>query len=282
MILGGATGLLGQAMTQAADIGGYDAIAVGRKDFDPTDSNALTEVIAGWKPDIVCNTVGYTQVDQAEENEEDALLLNRVFPRVLGRVVKERPHISLMHFSTDFVFDGRKVGAYTETDPTSPLGVYGRSKLEGEKAILELQLEKFCIIRTAWLFGPGKKNFVSTILDLCRQRETLNVVHDQRGSPTYTLDLAAYSLRLVEAGGRGIFHIANSGKASWCELASEAVRLARIECPITPIPSREYSQKAARPTFSALDTSRFTEVTGITPRPWPQALADYIYSTTPH
>lgn len=186
-----------------------------------------------------------------------------------------------MHFSTDFVFNGRKIGAYTEEDETDPLNVYGRSKLEGEKALLALNLEKFSIVRTAWLFGPGKKNFISTILDLCRQGKSLNIVHDQIGSPTYTVDLAAYCLNLFEKNGRGIFHITNSGKASWCEFASEAVRLAQAECPIAPIPSKEYPQKALRPAFSALSTAKFTEVTGITPRPWPQALADYIYTAMP-
>lgn len=282
MILGGATGLLGQAIAHAATISDYEVVAVGRKDFNPTDADSLAYAIDKQKPNIVCNTIAYTQVDKAEEEQEEALLLNRVFPCTLGRVLKERPEIYCVHFSTDFVFNGRKVGSYVETDPTEPLNVYGRSKLEGENALLTLQLEKLCIIRTAWLFGPGKKNFVSTILDLCRQGKQINVVHDQMGSPTYTLDLAAYCLHLVEAGANGIFHIANSGKASWCELAAEAVRLAQLECPIAPIPSKSYPQKAARPAFSALDTSRFTEATGITPRPWPQALADYVYSTTSH
>ena len=280
-ILGGATGLLGQAINHAAAIGGYEVIALGRKDFNPTDTQKLTDFIDEHQPDIVCNTIGYTKVDLAEEEKEEATLLNRVFPCALGRIIKARPATYLVHFSTDFVFNGRKVGPYTEANETDPLSVYGRTKLEGEKALLELQLEKFCIIRTAWLFGPGKKNFVSTIVELCRQGKPLNIVHDQIGSPTYTLDLAAYTLNLVEAGGKGIFHITNSGKASWCELAAEAVRLAQLECSITPVASKDYPQKAVRPAFSALDTARFTEVTGIMPRSWPQALADYIYSTMP-
>lgn len=281
IILGGATGLLGQAMSHAATLGGYQVIALGRKDFNPTDTKKLAEFIDGHQPDIVCNTIAYTKVDLAEEEEEEATLLNRVFATSLGRIIKDRPSISLVHFSTDFVFNGRKVGAYVETDPTDPASVYGRTKLEGEKALLELQLEKCCIIRTAWLFGPGKKNFVSAILDLCRQGKPLNIVHDQIGSPTYTLDLAAYTLNLVKAGGTGVFHIANSGQASWCELAAEAVRLTQMECTITPVASKDYPQKAARPAFSVLDTARFTKVTGIVPRSWPQALAEYIYSTMP-
>ena len=156
--------------------------------------------------------------------------------------------------------------------------------------MLALALPNVCIIRTAWLFGPGKKNFVRRILELCKEKSCaaaanhtdphkncLSVVHDQIGSPTYTPDLAAYSLKLVEKRPSGIFHITNSGKASWCELASEAVRLAQLECIVCPIPARDYPCKACRPQYSVLDTSRFTELTGIVPRSWPKALADYIY-----
>ncbi|SBW11118.1 dTDP-4-dehydrorhamnose reductase [uncultured delta proteobacterium] len=282
MILGGATGLLGQAMVQTASLAGYPVIASARGDFDPLNTASIAAYIDSHTPDIVCNTIAYTQVDKAEEEEEKALNLNRLFPRLLGRIIKERPSISLLHCSTDFVFNGRKKEPYVETDATDPLNVYGRSKLEGEKALLELQLENLCIVRTAWLFGPGKKNFVSTILGLCTEGKTLKVVHDQIGSPTYTMDLAAYCLHLLAAGGRGIFHIANSGQVSWCELASEAIRLAQLECPVTPIPSGEYPQKAQRPAFSALDCSKFTKLTGITPRSWGPALADYIFANTDH
>lgn len=279
LILGGATGLLGQAVAKAAADKGYDVIPTGRENFNPTETRLLEEFIDDTKPDIVCNTIAYTQVDKAEEEEEAAMLLNRVFPRSLGRIVKERPSIYLMHFSTDFVFDGKGNEPYAETDKTAPMSVYGKSKLAGENALLELQLEKFCIIRTAWLFGPGKKNFVSTILNLCAQGKPLSIVHDQTGSPTYTPDLAAYSLKIAAAGGHGIYHLVNSGTATWCELASEAVRMAQMSCTITPIPSKDYPQKAVRPAFSQLSTAKFTKLTGVVPRPWPQALADYVYSS---
>ena len=282
MVLGGATGLLGQALVQAATLGGYEVTASARNDFDPLDAESVAAYIDAHSPDIVCNTIAYTQVDKAEEEEEEALNLNRLFPRILGRILKERPAVRLLHCSTDFVFNGRKNEPYVETDTPDPLNVYGRSKLEGENALLELQLENLCIVRTAWLFGPGKKNFVSTILGLCGAGKSLNVVHDQMGSPTYTTDLAAYCLHLLQAGGQGIFHVANSGQASWCELASEATRLAQVECPITPIPSGEYPQKALRPAYSVLDCAKFTAVTGITPRSWSLALTDYIFATTDH
>lgn len=278
MVLGGATGLLGQAMVQTATIGGYAVVASARNDFDPLNAKEVAAYIDGHAPDAVCNAIAYTQVDKAEDEEQEALNLNRVFPRILGRIMKDRPAISFLHCSTDFVFNGRGDKPYKETDPTAPLSVYGRSKLEGEKALLELQIEKLCIVRTAWLFGPGKKNFVSTMLDLCRQGKDLRVVHDQVGSPTYSMDLAAYCLNLMQAGGAGIFHVVNSGQASWCELASEAIRLAQIECSLAPVPSTGYPTKAVRPAYSVLDCSRFTNVTGIKPRSWAGALADYIFT----
>jgi len=280
MILGGATGLLGQALVHAATTGGYNVVASARGDFTPLNAESVSTYIDRHSPDIICNTIAYAQVDKAEDEPEEALNLNRLFPRVLGRIVKERPNIHLLHYSTDFVFNGRKKEPYVESNATDPLNVYGRSKLEGEQALLDLQLENLCIIRTAWLFGPGRKNFITTILDLCETGKLLNVVHDQLGSPTYTVDLASYSLKLLEKGGKGIFHVVNSGQASWCELASEAIRLAQLECSITPIPSEKYPRKATRPPYSVLDCTRFTETTGITPRSWGQALADYIYTAS--
>ena len=278
MVLGGISGLLGQALVQTATLAGYPVVASARNDFDPMNSESVAAYIDEHVPDIICNTIAYTQVDKAEDEEDQALNLNRLFPRILGRIVKSRPSIYLLHCSTDFVFNGQKREPYVETDPTGPLNVYGRSKLEGENALLELNLEKLCIVRTAWLYGPDKKNFVSTILGLCADGKSLTVVHDQIGSPTYTMDLAAYCLHLLKADGQGLFHVANSGQASWCELASEATRLAQLECPITPIQSSEYPMKATRPAYSVLDCSKFTQLTGITPRPWPQALVDYIFA----
>jgi dTDP-4-dehydrorhamnose reductase len=187
----------------------------------------------------------------------------------------------LVHYSTDFVFSGKKKTPYTIEDPPDPVNVYGKTKLAGEEALLSLGLERLLIIRTAWLFGPGKKNFVQTILERCQGAQAIGVVHDQVGSPTYTPDLARYSLKLVEAEGKGLYHVVNAGEANWCELASEAARLAQKECAINGIPSAVYPQKAVRPAYSVLDTTKFEQTTGITPRPWPQALQEYIFRAYP-
>lgn len=280
LVLGGERGLLGKVLVETLIDAGWEVESGGfSREADLASINMGDEVsyqVERFQPDVVFNTIAYTQVDDAEDNVEKATLVNRTYPAIISRVVKEHG-CRLVHYSTDFVFDGKTNVPYKETDKPNPLSVYGRTKLEGEEAIADSGLEKYTIIRTAWLFGSGKRNFVSAILDLCKDKNSLNVVHDQVGSPTYTLDLAQYSLKLVEAEGNGIFHVANSGIASWCDFAGEAVRLAEVACSIHAIPSAEYPQKAIRPKYSVLDTNRFTKLTGITPRPWAQALRDYIY-----
>lgn len=276
VVLGGKTGLLGQALVRRLSSSGWRVVPVGREDVDFFDQGRMTGFLGTHEPEVVFNAVAYTQVDKAEEDPEEAFRINEKFPALLGRMGKDL-RFSLVHYSTDFVFDGQKQEPYLPSEPTGPLCVYGQSKLAGERALLESELESLCIIRTAWLFGPGRMNFVARILELAREREALNVVHDQTGSPTYTPDLAAYSLELIGAGGQGVFHVVNTGSASWCELAGEAVQTMGLHCRINPITSDEYPQKARRPAYSVLDTQEFTRLTRVKPRPWLPALREYIY-----
>lgn len=276
IILGGRSGLLGQALNRVLQAQNWQCVNIGRNDGDVLDQEWMGDAIARHKPDVIFNTIAWTQVDAAEDNSNDAMRINRGVPVMLGRLLKANP-VPLVHYSTDFVFNGRKTSPYTPDDPTDPQCVYGRTKLAGEKILLEAQLEQCCIIRTAWLFGPGRKNFVSTILDLAAERDRLNVVHDQVGSPTYTMDLAEASLHLVCKKASGIFHVVNSGQASWCELAAAAVAAANRPCSVQAISSAEWPQKAKRPAYSVLDTARYTEVTGKTMRPWLAALRDYVF-----
>ncbi|TVM19845.1 dTDP-4-dehydrorhamnose reductase [Oceanidesulfovibrio indonesiensis] len=276
LVLGGVTGMLGQSLVTVLEKAGWDVVAQSRHDVDVTKHSALDEYIADHKPDVVYNAIAYTAVDLAEDETAAAYELNKQLPAALGRSSKKQG-FKLIHYSTDFAFDGRKQKPYVETDETHPLCVYGKSKIDGEKALLATEAPGALILRTAWLFGPGRKNFVQTILNLARERDQLNVVHDQIGSPTYTPDLARYSVELVNAGGEGIYHLVNSGQASWCELAAEAVHLAGLSCAIRAIPSSEYPQKATRPPYSVLSTEAFVNKTGTTPRPWVQALREYVF-----
>lgn len=256
---------------------GWTIHAPTRNDLDLFDRSAVEAFIANAGADILFNTVAYTKVDAAEEEEAEAARLNRQLPLILGKAAAATG-ISLVHYSTDFVFNGKKNAPYTTEDQPDPRSVYGRTKLQGERELLALHLPHLLIIRTSWLFGPCKTNFVTRILELAATRPELSVVHDQTGSPSYTPDLASNSLALVEADAHGLFHLANAGQANWCELAAEAVRGADLPCRIRPITSAEYPQKALRPAYSVLDLSKFTAATGISPRPWLQALREFLFS----
>jgi dTDP-4-dehydrorhamnose reductase len=276
LVLGGKTGLLGRSLTCALEHAGWSVCAPGREELDVFDQDQVSTLLGREEIGHLFNTVAYTQVDRAEEERDETFRLNRGLPALLGRCVAGTA-VQLIHFSTDFVFDGRKESPYIEEDEPNPRSVYGRSKLAGERALLEMDLPRLLIIRTAWLFGPSRINFVDRIIELARSRESLNVVHDQVGSPTSTADLAAHTLELVDSSAKGIFHLVNTGRASWCELASETVSCMGLPCRIQAIPSREYPQRAERPAYSVLDTTAFTRTTGKAPRPWIKALRDYLF-----
>jgi dTDP-4-dehydrorhamnose reductase len=277
VVLGGKTGLLGQALCMAMARRGWSVNAPGRDELDLFDRPAVEEYLARTGADVLFNTVAYTKVDQAENEPAEASRLNRQLPLILGKAA-QTVGVPLVHYSTDFVFSGRKTSPYTPEDQPAPCSVYGQTKLQGERELLALGLSNLLIIRTAWLFGPCKTNFVTRILELAASKTDLSVVHDQIGSPSYTPDLAANSLALLDTGATGIFHLANAGQASWCELATEAVRGADLSCRIKPIPSSEYPQKACRPAYSVLDLAAFTAATGIAPRTWLQALREFLFS----
>jgi dTDP-4-dehydrorhamnose reductase len=279
LVLGG-TGLLGRTLVTTLRRAGWTVLAPSRKALDVFDRGALSTLLDREGIGYLFNTVAYTQVDRAEDEQEEAYRLNRNLPLLLGRTIQGSA-VTLVHFSTDFVFDGRKGLPYTEDDAPTPCSVYGRSKHAGEQALLGMDLPRLLIIRTAWLFGPHRINFVDRIIELARKQARLNVVHDQIGSPTFTADLAAHSIELLGSGVAGICHLVNSGRASWCELAAEAVSCMGIPCTVQAIPSREYPQKAGRPAFSVLDTTRFTRATGRTPRPWIKALRAYLFERDP-
>jgi dTDP-4-dehydrorhamnose reductase len=277
LVLGGETGLLGMALARELERRGCEVELTprpGEQDFDPGELGAFIDKAA---PDTIFNTWAYTQVDKAEEEPDQAARLNSELPAVLAQVASDRD-FRLVHYSTDFVFPGDASTPYTEADQPGPRSAYGRTKLSGEAALLNTcPSTNLLIIRTAWLFGPGKKNFVSTICGLAAERDRITVVADQRGSPTYTPDLARYSVTLERTGTYGIFHVANSGDASWFDLAALAVEAAGLDCEVAPILSAEYPQKAERPAYSVLSTQKFERVAGVAPRPWWEAVRDYVY-----
>ena len=275
LVLGGTNGLLGRAVVAALREAGVETLAASGADVDYFDADALDDYLDEHEPDCIVNAVGYTQVDKAEEAPEEAYRLNASLPALLGVLAGDHG-IRLLHYSTDFVFDGKKGAPYLPTDPANPLSVYGASKLAGEEALRSLDPPGLVILRTAWLFGPGKMNFVQRILELAAERKELKVVANQFGSPTYTTDLARLSVALLQNRATGLLHAANSGQASWHELAAETVRLTGLDCRVLPIPTSGYPTKAARPANSVLDITDAARLAGYTPRHWREALADYL------
>lgn len=278
LVLGGATGLLGQALVRVLANHGWQTESLGRQDGNLFDMEFLEHRLVQAQADVIFNTVAYTQVDAAEDAPQEALQLNRSLPDALARIIKSIKHGFLVHYSTDFVFSGDRHSPWHEDETPCPASVYGSTKLAGEQAIVQILPEASAILRTAWLFGPDRKNFVSTILNACQKKDQISVVHDQIGSPTYTLDLAEWSLEVATKRACGIWHAVNSGHASWCELAAEAISLTSCPCKLAPITSKEWPQKVVRPSYSVLDTAKLASLLGYKPRPWPQALRDYLFS----
>lgn len=275
LVLGGLNGLLGRSVSTALAKAGVEVMAVSSAQLDYFDADALDDFLDEHEPDCLINAVGYTQVDQAEDAPEDAYRLNAALPALLGELAVDFG-IRLVHFSTDFVFDGAKRTPYLPTDATNPLSVYGASKLAGEDTLLALDLPDLLILRTAWLFGPGKMNFVRRMLDLAAERPELKVVNDQFGSPTYTEDLAELTVALLRNGAAGVLHAANSGQATWHELASAAIELAGLPCTVAPIPTSGYPTRAKRPPYSVLDLADTARAAGYMPRHWREALGEYV------
>lgn len=275
LVLGGKNGLLGRAVAAALTAAGVAVVPLSSADADFFDIEALHDLVDAHDPDCLVNAVAYTQVDKAEDEPESAFRLNASLPALLGVLAEERG-LRLVHYSTDFVFDGIKLTPYLPADATNPLSVYGASKLAGEQALRDLAPEGLLILRTAWLFGPGKMNFVRRMLDLAAERPELRVVDDQHGSPTCTLDLAEMTVDLLRAGASGLFHAVNTGEATWHSLAAEALRLAGLATPVLPIATRDYPVKAVRPPYSVLDVSDLARATGKRPRHWKEALAEYV------
>ncbi|MFH1138931.1 MAG: dTDP-4-dehydrorhamnose reductase [Pseudomonadota bacterium] len=277
LVLGGKTGLLGRALAEVLRAAGWEIDAPGRDELEVGDLSALEGRLAGTGPDFVFNAVGYTKVDQAEDEPEQAMALNRDLPAALGRLSLIHG-FGLVHYSTDYVFDGKKQSPYEPVDLPNPLSFYGLTKLAGERAVLEANPGNSWLIRSAWLFGPGRANFVTKIIAAARERGEVRVVADQTGSPTHTLDLARLSLDLVQLGAPGVYHVVNDGRATWHELAAAAIGLAGIEARVVPIETGQYPVKAVRPAFSVLGVDRLSRVLGRRPRPWREALAGYVAS----
>ena len=270
----GQTGLLGkQFITSLKKEHDIKLTVAGGSHDDLLFDERLNELFKE-QYDLCINCVAYTGVDQAEEEPEEARKLNVELVSKLAAFCKQSK-TKLIHFSTDYVFDGSANEPYTEESECNPVTVYGKTKFESEE-VIKNSLENFLIIRTSWLFGPKKQNFLTKILDLAQKHSTLKVVNDQIGSPTYTVDLVKYTLELVKQNRIGIYHITNSGTASWFDFASDFLIKFGVNGKIQPCSSNEFKTKAKRPAYSKLSISKFTTDTGVEPRSWRSAVSDYL------
>ena len=250
-------------------------------EVDVANADAVRAALEEWRPAGVLNAAALTQVDRCEREPDQAELGNARAPAVLANACLARG-IRLVHVSTDYVFDGLGTRPYREDDPTEPRSVYGRTKLAGEKAVLQAD-PSFLVVRTSWLFGRGR-NFIAAILDQAAKRRSgeasgpLRVVADQTGRPTYAVDLAEGIWRLVELGARGLYHVANEDVATWWELARFCLdETGCHDLPIQKISTGELRVDAPRPAWSVLDTRKARDL-GVALRPWREAVRSYLTS----
>lgn len=265
----GAGGMLGTDLMHA--LSGRDATALTRNELDITDRAAALEVLSDF--DVIINTSAYTRVDDAESDEENAHLVNAVGPHNLALAAAKHGS-RLVQLSTDYVFDGTATEPYSEDAPRHPVSAYGRTKAAGELLALEHNPGRTAIVRTAWLYGQHGSSFPRTMLRLAADRDTLEVVNDQKGQPTWTGDLAAQLVALVGAGTpAGIFHGTNGGQATWFDLAQAVFVCAGLDPDrVKPTDSSAFQRPAPRPSFSVLSHRAWLDA-GIEPmRDWKQAL----------
>jgi len=277
MLITGANGLLGREISRFFS-GGYEILRTDREECDVTRARECLRVIGEFSPDVVVHCAAYTAVDRAEGEEEAAFALNARGTRNVALACREHGAL-LVTFGTDYVFDGTSERPYSENDPTGPLSAYGRSKLAAEEAVREVAPD-FLLLRTQWLFGAHGRNFVSSILDRAGRGEELRVVSDQKGSPTYSLDLADAVKRLLDAGSRGIFHFSNEGETTFFGyaaflLAHTGNKEARLSALSTSDLSRD-AYPAPRPLYAVLSKKKYREATGIAPRRWEEAVLDFL------
>lgn len=274
----GHRGMLGQDLMKQCERNGLSAVGLDLPEIDITRPEQINEIMEEYCPRVVVNCAGYTAVDKAESEPAAAFAMNRDGPGNLADACQSR-ELPLLHISTDYIFDGLATRPYREDDPANPLGVYARSKWEGEE-VVRTRLPQHLILRTAWLFGIQGGNFVKTMLRLAEEREELRVVGDQYGCPTWSMDLAGALANLAsrilnghETVVWGTYHYCGEGKTSWYDFALKIVEAGRRYRDfkvqrIVSIPTSDYPTPARRPPWSVLDCSKITGTFGIVPPPW--------------
>lgn len=274
VLVTGVKGQLGYDVVKELEKRGHQPIGVDRDEMDLVDNEAIRTFIMDLKPEAIIHCAAYTAVDKAEEEVEVCYQVNAEATKVIAQCAKELD-INLIYISTDYVFDGTKEGEYVETDTPNPINVYGASKLLGEQYVQEL-LEKYYIVRISWVFGENGNNFIKTMRRLGLERDELNIIDDQVGSPTCTADLAPLLVDMMETNKYGIYHATNEGFCSWYEFANEIFKQSGIEVKTNPITTDQYPTAAKRPMNSKMSKEKLNQ-SGFTLLPsWQDALERYL------
>jgi dTDP-4-dehydrorhamnose reductase len=274
VLVTGANGQLGQELVRL-ELEGVRIVGLGRDELDITDAQQCLSVIALVKPDIVIHAAAYTAVDRAESEPEAAWLVNVEGTRNVAKAA-EAIGAKLCYVSTDYVFDGSGTKPYEEKDVTNPRTVYGNTKLEGERAAAE-SCSRLFIVRTSWVYGRYGNNFVKTMLKLASERDTVTVVHDQIGAPTYTYDLALFLIELIKTDKYAVYHASNGGVCSWYEFANAIFEEANIrDVRVVPCTTEQFPRPAPRPAYSVLGQEA-SIIAGLKPlRDWREALRHFM------
>ncbi len=261
ILVTGSNGQLGSEIRELSSHYKHNLFFTTRDSLDISNKQDIEKFVEINDIDTIINCGAYTAVDKAEEDEVNADSINHLAVQYLATIAKEK-NIKLIHISTDYVFDGKNYKPYTEDDTTNPNGVYGKTKLDGEKAMQKINPQNSIIIRTSWVYSSFGANFVKTMLRLGKEKEQLGVIFDQVGTPTYARDLAKAILDIVpkiNSKEVEIYNYSNEGVLSWYDFAKEIMRMAKLDCKINPIETKEYPTPAVRPHYSILNKSKIKE-----------------------
>ena len=284
VLVTGKNGQLGRSIKKIVDekkitnLSNYNFTFIGRKELNLEYIESIKSYFEVNEFNIIINCAAYTKVDKAEENQQQANLINHTAVKELATIAKTK-NIKLIHISTDFVFNGLSKKPYTENDATSPLNIYGETKLAGEQAVMSISKSNALIIRTGWVYSEFGNNFVKTILNLAKKNDALDIVSDQFGTPTYAYNLAFLILYIITTDKflennklSEILHYSNEGKSSWYDFAKEIISICGINCNLNPIGTKDYPLIAKRPNYSILSNKKVSEEYDVKIEHWKEAL----------
>lgn len=274
VLVTGANGQLGYDIVNELQKQNIECYGATRNDFDLVDFQATEQFIINYMPDVVIHCAAYTAVDKAEDEQGLCYLVNASATENIAEICK-KINAKMLYISTDYVFDGTKEGFYEVDDIPNPINIYGKTKFLGEQAVQRI-LDKYFIVRISWVFGEHGNNFVKNMLKLGKERKELNVVADQYGSPTYTVDLAQLLVEMIKTDKYGIYHATNNGVCSWAEFAEEIFKIAKLDVKVNHITTDEYPTRAKRPMNSRLSKNSLKINGFIVLKNWKIVIEEYI------